>query len=206
MPENVEGVWTNEHNRGSLLRPNHVLGNHVNAPHQAVLGPVVEANEVPAADAQQPTSKDFLHGKLRLKGEALLEILEDGDLAIAIPGGIGAGVGPNKLEGRTVGLVSKRLSGVDDELPVAAHGEEPTVGMVRNVLREDLCRPHVLHAERHLLALAGGRALVQQLQVGRLDLVAFGPNDLARVHGGNWLLAAQFDHDSALIIAQRGCV
>mmetsp|Transcript_51914 Transcript_51914/g.151198 ORF Transcript_51914/g.151198 Transcript_51914/m.151198 type:complete len:380 (+) Transcript_51914:1510-2649(+) len=72
---------------------------------------------------------------------------------------------------------------------------------MRDVLREDLGGAHVLHAQRQALAVRHAGALVQQLEVRGLDLVAARPDDLAAVHGGDGLLAAELDHHRALVVA-----
>mmetsp|Transcript_15066 Transcript_15066/g.35560 ORF Transcript_15066/g.35560 Transcript_15066/m.35560 type:complete len:276 (+) Transcript_15066:1332-2159(+) len=206
VSEHIKRVGADEHHGGTLLGPNDILWHHINAANEPILRPVIETDEIATADAKQATSVGLFDGEGRLKGKALLEVLENGDLAVSISSRIGAGMRPAELQCRTVGLVAERLGCVDDKLAIATNCKKTAVWVVRNVLREDLCCTHVLHAQRDFLALPRSNTLVQELEVCSLDLIAFGPYDLARVHGHDWLLTSKLDHDSALIVSQSSGV
>mmetsp|Transcript_29145 Transcript_29145/g.66075 ORF Transcript_29145/g.66075 Transcript_29145/m.66075 type:complete len:475 (-) Transcript_29145:497-1921(-) len=206
VPEHVEGVGSGEDEVGAVLGPDHELGHHIDAADEPVLRPVIEADEVATSNTDESAAVKLVHHKGWLEGEALLEILEDGDLAGAriVPGGISAGVAPHELQGLAEGLVAQRLRGVDHELAIATDCKEPSIGMVRDVLGEDLRCAHLLDRQRDALTVPGRHALINKLEVRRLDLVSLGKDDLAAVHGGHRLLTAQLDDDSAFIVAD-GC-
>mmetsp|Transcript_6326 Transcript_6326/g.15070 ORF Transcript_6326/g.15070 Transcript_6326/m.15070 type:complete len:289 (+) Transcript_6326:1238-2104(+) len=202
VSEHVKRVGADEHNGVTLLGPDDILWHHINAADEPILCPVIETNEIATTDAKQATSVGLFYGEGRLEGKALLEVLEDGDLAVSISSRISAGMRPAELQCRTVGFVAECLGSVDYKLAIATNCKKTAVWVVRNVLREDLCCTHVLHTQWDFLALPRSNTLVQQLEVCSLDLIAFGPYDLARVHGHDWLLASKLDHDSALIVSQ----
>mmetsp|Transcript_62374 Transcript_62374/g.193183 ORF Transcript_62374/g.193183 Transcript_62374/m.193183 type:complete len:270 (-) Transcript_62374:895-1704(-) len=203
VPEDVEGVGGRQDEVRPVLGPDHEPGHDVDAPDQPVLRPVVEADEVAAADADEAAAVELVHHEGRFEGEALLEVLEDRDLpgARAVPRGVGTRVAPGKLQRLAKGLVPQRLGRVDHKLAVAADREEPAVGVVRDVLREDLGGAHVPHAQGDALAVPDRCALVDELEVRGLDLVALGKDDLARMHRGHRLLAAELDDHGALVVA-----
>mmetsp|Transcript_51914 Transcript_51914/g.151199 ORF Transcript_51914/g.151199 Transcript_51914/m.151199 type:complete len:222 (+) Transcript_51914:766-1431(+) len=99
MPQDVEGIGAHQHDVAAILRPDYELGHHIDPADEAVFGPVVEADEVPAAHAEEAAAEDLVDDEGRFEGEALLEILEHRDLAVVVSRGVGAGVRPHEFQG-----------------------------------------------------------------------------------------------------------
>jgi len=132
----------------------------------------------------------------------LLEVAEGLDARDGLADGVvaRAHAGPHKVQRRAKGLVAQRLRGVDDVLAVADHHHEAAVAVVPQRLRVHLRAAHL--AGRHLdLLPVLGLLRVQALEGGLGDRAALGPHHLGGVgvEGGHGLVAAQLDHDGALV-------
>mmetsp|Transcript_123865 Transcript_123865/g.225360 ORF Transcript_123865/g.225360 Transcript_123865/m.225360 type:complete len:238 (+) Transcript_123865:1144-1857(+) len=139
MPQHIERVRADKYNVIAIIRPDDLFRHYINASDKAVLSPIIEAHKVVAAHTTKAAPIHLINCERRLEREALFEVLEDCDLPIGVPCGVGTRVRPHKIHCLAKGLVSECLGGVDNVLSVAADGEQATIGVVSQVLWEDLC-------------------------------------------------------------------
>ena len=153
VAEYVEAVLARDAHELAVLGPQDDLGRDLDAPDEVARLPVVEGEAVDGAHAEQVAAVDVLRAEAGLERLALLEVLEYLDLGAVAYRVLGRVVRPDELLRRAVGLVAQRHRRVDDVLAVAAHDHEAAVGVVRDRLRVDVARAHVLHRQHQLLAV-----------------------------------------------------
>ena len=124
--------------------------------------PVIEADKVSSAQAQQGAAVDLLYVAAGLYLASLLEVPEQADGGGALAGGIHTGVvPPHKAQRIAVALVAPGEGGVDDVLAVAADGHKAAVRAVNEGARVHIAAAQVLHRQWQPLAV---RLIRQQVQ------------------------------------------
>ena len=156
VPEHKKGVLAHKHAELARLRPLDRLGLHVDAAHEAALGPVEEEADLARAHAEQRAAEQSVRRKGRLERARLLEIFEELDRGLGLAHGILAAVErPNEVKAVAERLFAPGERCVDDVLAVARDDREAPVGIVLEALRVDLAHVELLSRKRESLTVRG---------------------------------------------------